>query len=72
MNNQTLELEYNYSPLLPNNKNARILDAGCGHGRILNFLYEKAYQNLLGVDRDKEALEKISPKLKEKVVYATA
>lgn len=35
---------------LPINKNAAILDLGCGNGRLLYFLKSKGYQQLTGVD----------------------
>lgn len=31
-------------------KNSKILDVGCGYGRILNELYENGFNDLTGVD----------------------
>ncbi|MEG4876876.1 class I SAM-dependent methyltransferase [Microcoleus sp. CZ3-B4] len=31
-------------------KSARILDIGCGYGRILKYFYELGYENLTGID----------------------
>lgn len=45
-------LEHNYSPWLPADRSAAILDLGCGDGRVLRFLSSKGYCNVLGVDRD--------------------
>jgi SAM-dependent methyltransferase len=35
---------------LPSNKDARILDLGCGYGSLLHFLRSRGYSNLGGVD----------------------
>jgi SAM-dependent methyltransferase len=40
----------NYLPHLPSQKNAMILELGCGMGHFLNFLEKEGYQNYLGVD----------------------
>lgn len=40
------------------NKNARILDVGCGYGRTLNELYQAGYENLIGVDSSEKMLER--------------
>lgn len=52
--NETLkqfpDLELNFSRALPEDKNARILDFGCGDGRVLRFLHAKGYRNLTGAD----------------------
>lgn len=45
------EFELNYGGLLPANKSARILDLGCGKGELLEWLSEKGYDCLTGVDR---------------------
>lgn len=36
---------------LPQNKNAKILDIGCGGGKLLYFFKTRGYENLQGVDR---------------------
>jgi SAM-dependent methyltransferase len=41
-------------------RNATILDMGCNVGRHLNFLYEKGYRNLLGVDFNSTALSEMA------------
>lgn len=42
---------------LPKNKNARILDIGCGPGGILQLLAQEGYANCAGVDISKEEIE---------------
>ncbi|WP_446811085.1 class I SAM-dependent methyltransferase [Methylomonas sp. 2BW1-5-20] len=39
-------------PLLPQNKNANILDIGCGFGHLLRFLIENHYKSVGGVELD--------------------
>jgi 2-polyprenyl-3-methyl-5-hydroxy-6-metoxy-1,4-benzoquinol methylase len=39
-----------YIKYLPNDKNARILDIGCGLGHFLYFLIMEGYTNALGID----------------------
>lgn len=43
--------------LLPKNKNAPVLDIGCGDGSILYALKELGYTNLQGIDLDSDAVE---------------
>ena len=38
------------------NKDAKILDAGCGTGFVGDILYHKGYKNIVGVDFSKEML----------------
>ena len=40
-------------PNLPSNTNAKILDAGSGLGHLLRFLHENSYNNIYGVEIDK-------------------
>lgn len=47
-----LTFEKNLGPHLPADKNARILDFGCGTGLLLRFLHQKGYTNLHGIDID--------------------
>jgi 2-polyprenyl-3-methyl-5-hydroxy-6-metoxy-1,4-benzoquinol methylase len=58
-------LELNYSKHLPESKSARILDFGCGTGRVLNYLSQKGYTNFLGVDMDKSALNGVPAHLQK-------
>lgn len=53
-----LELyRHNYKEFLPENKDAKVLEIGCGQGYFLDFLGEQGYQNILGVDLSREAIE---------------
>lgn len=52
-------LEKNLSPHLPADKNARILDFGCGTGRLLSFLHHKGYTNLHGADIDTDGWDEL-------------
>ena len=42
--------EDNYAPLLPADKNAAVLDIGCGMGEFLLFLKQRGHHNIEGVD----------------------
>lgn len=50
------DLELNYTPWLPESRDAAILDVGCGPGRVLAFLESLGYRRLEGFDRDPEAV----------------
>jgi 2-polyprenyl-3-methyl-5-hydroxy-6-metoxy-1,4-benzoquinol methylase len=56
-----IELEINYAAWLPQERNAAILDCGCGDGRLLRFLSAKGYVSLQGVDRDPSSIAAIGP-----------
>ncbi len=49
-------LELNYRRWLPQDKQAPILDLGCGNGRVLRYLSALGYGQVKGVDRDPEEL----------------
>lgn len=40
-----------------NDKNARILEAGCGLGRIVRFLKDKGYKNVAGIELSKDSVD---------------
>lgn len=40
-------------------KNAKIIDIGCGGGGFLNYLQSKGYTNLVGYDPSKSSIEKL-------------
>lgn len=44
------QFRLHYAPLLPQDKNAAILDVGCGEGRFLAWLKSEGYANAKGVD----------------------
>lgn len=50
------DLDLNYGPWLPADRDAAILDIGCGPGRVLAYLHARGYRNLEGFDRDPEAV----------------
>lgn len=43
--------------LFPQNKGARILDVGCGHGSLVHVLRECGYQNVHGIDGSQEQVD---------------
>ena len=47
----------NYDSFLPRDKEAKILEIGCGLGFFLDFLARAGYKNYLGVDLSSEAVE---------------
>lgn len=49
--------EREYSDFLPGNKNAAILDVGCGMGHFVSYLQSKGFQNVRGVDHSAEQVE---------------
>ncbi len=49
--------ELNYKSILPEDKNANILELGCGPGYFLKYLNELGYKNIQGVDISPEQLE---------------
>lgn len=44
--------------LLPNDRESRILDVGCGHGNFLYFLQCSGYKNIWGIDISPEQVER--------------
>lgn len=59
--------KHNYLKYLPQDKQARILEVGCGMGRFLSFLGREGYENYLGVDISEEAIAYCREKGIEKV-----
>jgi len=43
--------------LKPDKRKVRILDFGCGRGELLKLLKEKGYQNIFGIDFDKNCMK---------------
>ncbi len=52
-----LQLEGEILPLLPQNKDLRILDLGCGYGELLMLLNAKGYKNTEGIDISPQQIE---------------
>lgn len=50
------DLDLNYIPWLPEDRDAKVLDVGCGSGRVLAFLASRGYRRLEGFDRDADAV----------------
>lgn len=44
-------------PFLPENKDAHLLDIGCGFGHLLYFLKQQGYANHFGIDRGEDQVE---------------
>lgn len=45
-----VHLEKEILPLLPTNKNAVVLDLGCGHGNLMMLLMHKGFTDVHGID----------------------
>jgi 2-polyprenyl-3-methyl-5-hydroxy-6-metoxy-1,4-benzoquinol methylase len=52
-----------YSKLLPQDKNAKIVELGCGYGRYIKTLLEMGYTNCYGVDISEEQISYAKNKL---------
>ena len=50
------DLDLNYAPWLPADREAAVLDVGCGPGRVLAFLAARGYRRIEGFDRDPDAV----------------
>lgn len=46
-----------FDQVLPVNKQAKILDLGCGSGFLVNFLLQSGYENVVGIDNSIEQVE---------------
>lgn len=50
------EYDAMYKSFMPDNKNASILDIGCGKGFFLYYLKEYGYKNYYGIDADQSSI----------------
>jgi SAM-dependent methyltransferase len=50
-------LKYYYSKFLPQNRNIKIVDIGCGYGRLVGVLHELGYHNTYGIDVSREQID---------------
>jgi 2-polyprenyl-3-methyl-5-hydroxy-6-metoxy-1,4-benzoquinol methylase len=50
--------DYYLNPFLPKNKQAAILDVGCGDGNLVYWLQQKGYDQVQGVDVSVEQIER--------------
>lgn len=64
--------ELAYANFLPEDKNAAILDIGCGAGHFLYYLKKKGYSNFLGIDISSQQIEFCKKKVSGKVKLADA
>ena len=56
----------NYSRFMPENKNCRILELGCGMGEFYYFCKKEGYKNYQGIDASKENIDFIKKHLGSK------
>jgi SAM-dependent methyltransferase len=61
------DLDLNYGPWLPVDRDAAILDIGCGPGRVLAYLHARGYRNLEGFDRDPDAVAAVRARVAARV-----
>jgi 2-polyprenyl-3-methyl-5-hydroxy-6-metoxy-1,4-benzoquinol methylase len=62
----------NHGKFLPLDKNAAILDVGCGAGHFLHFLEKKGYVNFLGIDVSQQQVEFCKSNVSPRVENADA
>ena len=67
-NTEKYPLKYTLEAISLKNENQKILEAGCGAGRILSYLYNKNY-NVVGIEFIDSAVKKIKIKNPEQQVY---
>jgi len=61
-----------YKKSLPANKNAKILDIGCGMGHFLYFLEKEGYMNYWGIDRSPSQVRFVRENVTPRVIVADA
>ncbi|MBC7383802.1 MAG: class I SAM-dependent methyltransferase [Bacteroidia bacterium] len=49
-------------PVIPTDKNIKVLDIGCGYGQFLSKLKEEGYTHLMGIDISNEAINECRKK----------
>ena len=59
-----------FDGLLPEDKDAKIIDIGCGAGHFLYFLQKEGYRNTMGIDLSEEQIEAAKKKGLKKVEQA--
>ena len=59
--------DWNYKKFIPQDKNIRILDIGCGLGQFLYWLKENGYNNFLGVDVSQQMVDFCQKNISDKV-----
>jgi glycosyltransferase involved in cell wall biosynthesis/2-polyprenyl-3-methyl-5-hydroxy-6-metoxy-1,4-benzoquinol methylase len=68
----TYRASYNYfledvEPLLPKNKDSRILEVGTGFGHFIRYLADKGYSRVTGIDISEELMEGVRERLAHRV-----
>lgn len=59
-----------YGPYLTKNKDARILDFGCGMGHFLYFLKKMSYSNFIGIDISPQQVDFVRKYITNNVILA--
>ena len=67
-NTKSYPLKYTLEAISMNDSRQKILEAGCGAGRILSYLYDKNF-NVVGIEFIQSAVEKIKKKYSNIQVY---
>ncbi|MBU1086343.1 MAG: class I SAM-dependent methyltransferase [Candidatus Omnitrophica bacterium] len=61
-----------YNAYMPKNKDAKILDVGCGGGHFLYYLKDKGYNNFTGIDISAQQVEFCKQKIKTEILNVDA
>ncbi len=61
-----------FRDILPTDKNANIVDLGCGNGQFLKFLKEDGYKNYYGIDISGQQVDFCKEKITDRVRVADA
>jgi cyclopropane fatty-acyl-phospholipid synthase-like methyltransferase len=64
--------EFAYRDVMPTNKEARIVDIGCGMGHFLYFLISHGYRNFTGIDRSRQNINYCRQNITDKVTQTEA
>lgn len=57
LNNRAPTMNFLIHSFFPSNKNAHIVDLGCGHGTLVHFAHKAGYSNTSGVDVSGQQVE---------------
>jgi 2-polyprenyl-3-methyl-5-hydroxy-6-metoxy-1,4-benzoquinol methylase len=69
---QCREYEMVYGDVLPDDKNAKVLDVGCGIGHFLYYLKKRGYKNFCGIDISPQQVNFCKENISERVEVADA
>jgi cyclopropane fatty-acyl-phospholipid synthase-like methyltransferase len=70
--NKEVERLDQFLPRIVTEKNAKILDLGCGNGYVLNYLKQKGFTDYLGVDFSPEAVALCKDYVTDRVIQSDA